>query len=100
MTLSPEALRALRGRRIAMVYQDPLASLNPCLPWASQLSEVLTVHQGLGESRPRGPPVTRCSSVSSMPDPPAIMRRYPHQLSGGQQQRVVIAMALLANPTF
>ena len=96
-TQSAEDLRALRGRRIAMVYQDPLASLNPCLTVGDQLSEVLTVHQGLGARASR----TACHAMLErvrMPDPPAIMRRYPHQLSGGQQQRVVIAMALLANP--
>ena len=96
-TQSAEELRALRGRRIAMVYQDPLASLNPCLTVGEQLSEVLTVHQGLGARASR----TACHAMLErvrMPDPPAIMRRYPHQLSGGQQQRVVIAMALLANP--
>jgi peptide/nickel transport system ATP-binding protein len=96
-TKSGEALRALRGRRIAMVYQDPLASLNPCLTVGDQLAEVLTVHQSLGARASRA----ACHSMLErvrMPDPPAIMRRYPHQLSGGQQQRVVIAMALLANP--
>ena len=96
-TQSAEDLRALRGRRIAMVYQDPLASLNPCLTVGEQLSEVLTVHQGLGARASR----TACHAMLErvrMPDPPAIMRRYPHQISGGQQQRVVIAMALLANP--
>jgi peptide/nickel transport system ATP-binding protein len=96
-TLSPEALRALRGRRIAMVYQDPLASLNPCLTVGEQLAEVLTVHQGLGGRASRAACHAMLERVR-MPDPPAIMRRYPHQLSGGQQQRVVIAMALLANP--
>ncbi len=96
-TLSAEELRALRGRRIAMVYQDPLASLNPCLTVGKQLSEVLTVHQGLGGRASRAACHAMLERVR-MPDPPAIMRRYPHQLSGGQQQRVVIAMALLANP--
>jgi peptide/nickel transport system ATP-binding protein len=94
---SEEALRALRGRRIAMVYQDPLASLNPCLTVGEQLSEVLTVHQGLGGRASRAACHAMLERVR-MPDPPAIMRRYPRQLSGGQQQRVVIAMALLANP--
>jgi peptide/nickel transport system ATP-binding protein len=94
---SDEALRALRGRRLAMVYQDPLASLNPCLTVGEQLVEVLTVHQGLGARASRAACLTMLERVR-MPDPPAIMRRYPHQLSGGQQQRVVIAMALLANP--
>ena len=94
---SDEELRALRGRRIAMVYQDPLASLNPCLTVGEQLSEVLTVHQGLGSRASRAACHTMLERVACPIRPPT-MRRYPHQLSGGQQQRVVIAMALLANP--
>jgi peptide/nickel transport system ATP-binding protein len=92
-----EALRRLRGSRLAMVYQDPQSALNPCLTVGEQLAEVLTVHRGLG----RHAAWQACEAMLErvrMPEPPAIMRRYPHQLSGGQQQRVLIAMALLANP--
>ncbi|HEV8675085.1 MAG TPA: ABC transporter ATP-binding protein [Methylomirabilota bacterium] len=94
---SEEALRALRGSRIAMVYQDPLSALNPCLTVGEQLAEVLLVHRAMG----RQDAWTACLAMLErvhMADPPATMGRYPHQLSGGQQQRVLIAMALLAHP--
>jgi len=94
---TPEALRRLRGDQIAMVYQDPLTSLNPVLRIGDQLTEVLTVHRGLTPAAARA----RCLDMLArvyMPDPEQVLRRYPHQLSGGQQQRVVIAMALLNNP--
>ncbi|MGH7263468.1 MAG: ABC transporter ATP-binding protein, partial [Candidatus Rokuibacteriota bacterium] len=97
VTKSEAELRVLRGSRISMVYQDPLASLNPCLTVGAQLAEVLTVHRGLGRRGARAACLAMLEQVR-MPDPPAILGRYPHQLSGGQQQRVVIAMALLAHP--
>lgn len=94
---SPEELRKLRGDQIAMVYQDPMTSLNPVLRVGQQMTEVLTVHRGISVDEAR----TRCVEMLRrvyMPDPEAVMGRYPHQISGGQQQRVVIAMALLNNP--
>jgi peptide/nickel transport system ATP-binding protein len=80
-----------------MVFQDPMAALNPCLHIGEQLSETLIVHRGLSKEESR----KRCIEMLKrvyIPDPEAIMLRYSHQLSGGQQQRVVIAMALLNNP--
>jgi peptide/nickel transport system ATP-binding protein len=94
---SPEELRRLRGDQIAMVYQDPMTSLNPVLRIGQQMTEVLTVHRGLAADEAHGRCVEMLRRVY-MPDPEAVMRRYPHQISGGQQQRVVIAMALLNNP--
>ena len=94
---SQEELRKLRGDQIAMVYQDPMTSLNPVLPVGQQMTEVLTVHRGLGKDEAR----QRCLDMLRrvyMPDPDKVLERYPHQISGGQQQRVVIAMALLNNP--
>ncbi|GAB4255912.1 dipeptide ABC transporter ATP-binding protein [Deferrisoma sp.] len=90
-------LRAIRGNRIAMVYQDPMQALNPVLRVGDQLAEVLTVHQGL----PKAEALDRARAMLDrvhMPDPGDVLRRYPHQLSGGQQQRVVIAMAMLNEP--
>jgi len=94
---SDEELRRLRGNQMAMVYQDPMEALNPCLRVGDQLSEVLIVHQKMDRSKAYEKCLQMLRRVY-MPDPEDIMMRYPHQLSGGQQQRVVIAMALLNNP--
>ena len=91
-------LQHIRGNRIAMVYQDPMATLNPCLTISEQMTEVLIVHQFLTKKQA----YDRCVEVLrkvNMPDPEEVLERYPHQISGGQQQRVVIAMALLCNPS-
>ncbi|HIC89817.1 MAG TPA: ABC transporter ATP-binding protein, partial [Anaerolineae bacterium] len=92
-----EELRRLRGNQISMVYQDPMQALNPSLRIGDQLTEVLTVHQGMDEDEAYDMCIEMLRRVY-MPDPTAVMERFPHQLSGGQQQRVVIAMALLNNP--
>jgi peptide/nickel transport system ATP-binding protein len=92
-----EELRRLRGDQLAIVYQDPMQSLNPSMRLGDQMKEVLTVHQKLGSKEAE----KRCIEMLErvyMPDAANVMRRYPHQISGGQQQRVVIAMALLNNP--
>lgn len=94
---SERELKEIRGNKIAMVYQDPMAALNPCLRIGDQLTEVLTEHKGLKGNLARDECLQMLERVR-MPDPAAIMQRYPHQLSGGQQQRVLIAMALLTNP--
>ncbi len=94
---SQKGLNQIRGNKIAMVYQDPMAALNPSMRIGEQLTEVLSEHEGLEG----GPAKERCLQMLErvrMPDPSGIMGRYPHQLSGGQQQRVLIAMALLLNP--
>jgi peptide/nickel transport system ATP-binding protein len=96
-TLSDEELRSIRGSQIAMVYQEPMASLNPSMRAGRQLNEVLMVHQGLSEEQAKARSMALLAKVR-LPDPERIMRAYPHQLSGGQQQRVLIAMALLSNP--
>lgn len=92
-----EELRRLRGDQIAMVYQDPMQSLNPSMRLGEQMKEVLTVHQGLADAEAEKQCIKMLERVY-MPDAANVMRRYPHQISGGQQQRVVIAMALLNNP--
>jgi peptide/nickel transport system ATP-binding protein len=94
---SDDALRTVRGRRIGMVYQDPLSALNPCLTVGEQMAEVLMVHKGLDTKDARRACLDMLARVH-MPSPSAMMRCYPHQLSGGQQQRVLIAMALLPSP--
>ena len=94
---SPEELRELRGDRIAMVYQDPMTSLNPVLRIGEQMTEVLTVHREMSNDEAH----ERCIAMLArvyMPDPAKVLERYPHQISGGQQQRVIIATAMLNNP--
>ncbi|HZO22424.1 MAG TPA: ABC transporter ATP-binding protein, partial [Steroidobacteraceae bacterium] len=97
LRLDREALRRVRGAGIAMVYQEPMASLNPSLTIARQLTEVPVCHEGVSQHEA----LTRARSMLDMvqlADAQRIMRSYPHQISGGQQQRVVIAMALLSRP--
>jgi len=93
----PEVLRSIRGRRIAMVYQEPMSALNPVKTIGAQLAEVPMRHLGAGRGEAMDMAAAMIEDVR-LPDPRDILRRYPHQLSGGQQQRIVIAMALLARP--
>jgi peptide/nickel transport system ATP-binding protein len=90
-------LRTIRGRRIAMVYQEPTSSLNPVMTVGRQLAEVPMLHDGASGAVARARAEAMLAEVS-FSDPAAIMARYPHQLSGGQQQRIVIAMALISRP--
>ncbi|MDE2823424.1 MAG: ABC transporter ATP-binding protein [Chloroflexota bacterium] len=96
-SLSPTELMELRGNRIAMVYQDPVTSLNPSMRVGPQVEETLLQHLDIDANAARAKSVDLFESVG-LADPDRIGRRYPHQLSGGQQQRVVIAMALACDP--
>ena len=96
--MSPAELRAIRGRKISMVYQDPMSSLNPVIPIGKQLMEVPIIHFSQSETEAHARALQMLREVN-LPDPETMMTRYPHQLSGGQQQRVVIAMALMAEPS-
>ncbi|MBK9607462.1 MAG: ABC transporter ATP-binding protein [Betaproteobacteria bacterium] len=87
----------LRGAKIAMVYQDPMSSLNPSLQVGIQVAEALLAHERISREAARARTLELFAAVN-MPEPAAIALRYPHQLSGGQQQRVLIAMALACNP--
>ena len=90
-------LRAVRGRRVAYVFQDPAASLNPYLRIGTQLAEVARTHLGLSATEARARSAQRLRDVR-LPDPAARLTAFPHALSGGQRQRAVIAMALMADP--
>ncbi len=96
-TMSDEELRNIRGSRISMVYQEPMASLNPSMLISEQLNEVLIYHEGVSEEEATRRSMEMLDAVR-LPDPERVMNSFPHQISGGQQQRVVIAMALLSNP--
>jgi len=95
--LSAKQRRTLVGREIAMIFQEPIASLNPCFTVAFQLNEALKAHTDLSRKARKD----RCSELLNdvgMPDPQSRLASYPHQLSGGQCQRVMIAMAIACSP--
>ncbi|WP_413873898.1 dipeptide ABC transporter ATP-binding protein [Albidovulum sp.] len=96
-TMGERDLRGIRGSQIAMIYQEPMASLNPAMKIGAQLMEVPMIHEGIGRDEARRRALEVVTDVR-LPDPERILRSYPHQLSGGQQQRIVIAMALMSKP--
>src|SRR6056297_3396492 len=96
--MSDDELRDIRGNEIAMIYQEPMASLNPAMKIGKQLIEVPMIHEGISEKEARQRALEVVRDVK-LPDPHRILRAYPHQLSGGQQQRIVIAMALMSKPS-
>ncbi|HZF34775.1 MAG TPA: ABC transporter ATP-binding protein [Candidatus Angelobacter sp.] len=96
--MSARELRGLRGAEIAMIYQEPMASLNPAMKIGKQLMEVPMIHSGIGADKAHEMALDIVTSVR-LPDPERILKSYPHQLSGGQQQRIVIAMALMSRPS-
>jgi len=89
--------RRIRGNRISMIFQEPMTSLNPVFTIGNQITEALTLHQGLGRREARGVAVEMFARVK-LPDPEAVFDEYPHRLSGGMRQRVMIAMALCCKP--
>lgn len=97
LRLDGAAMRAVRGRRIAMVFQDPMTSLDPVQRIGRQLTEPMRVHLGIdrGEARRRG---IRLLEAVGIADPERRLRSYPHELSGGLRQRVAIAIALSCDP--
>lgn len=97
-TMSDEEMRALRGKDMAMIFQDPMTSLNPVLSIGYQLTEPLILHMGMTKEEARARAAELLGWVG-IPAPEKRLDDYPHQLSGGMRQRVMIAMALACNPT-
>ena len=94
---TPARMRAIRGSLISMVFQDPMTALNPLKSVGSQIDEAIAVHAPMAARERRIRILERLEAVH-LPDPPRILRAYPHELSGGQRQRAMIAMALALEP--
>jgi peptide/nickel transport system ATP-binding protein len=97
LTISSAGLRAMRGKEMAMIFQEPMTSLNPVFTVGEQVMEALRLHEDVSKEEARQRTIELFEEVG-IPDPPRSIDRYPHELSGGQKQRVMIAMALSCNP--
>ncbi|MED1824457.1 ABC transporter ATP-binding protein [Brevibacillus agri] len=95
--LGPKEMREIRGKEIAMIFQEPMTSLNPVHTIGKQLEEVYRLHTDLSKKERREQAIAMLKKVG-VPRAEEIMREYPHQLSGGMKQRVMIAMAMACNP--
>src|SRR5665213_3940113 len=97
LALSAEEMRSVRGKDVAMIFQEPMTSLNPVLTIGSQIAEVLLLHEQMSRQQAYDKSVEMLR-LARIPEPEQRAREYPHQLSGGMRQRAMIAMALACNP--
>ncbi|MDZ4796376.1 MAG: ABC transporter ATP-binding protein [Bacteroidota bacterium] len=95
---SRHEMQEIRGNKIAMIFQEPMTSLNPVLTCGDQVMEAILVHKKVSKAVAQQQTIAWFEKVK-LPDPPAMFNRYPHQLSGGQKQRVMIAMAMCCEPS-
>ncbi|MGE6740489.1 ABC transporter ATP-binding protein [Allorhizobium pseudoryzae] len=95
--LSDGERRKLIGKDMAMIFQEPIASLNPCFTVGFQIEEVLRIHMGMGKKERRARAIELFTQVG-LPNPAERLNHFPHQMSGGQCQRVMIAIAIACNP--
>ncbi|HMI03945.1 MAG TPA: ABC transporter ATP-binding protein [Pedobacter sp.] len=98
LDLSPEEIRRYRGNKIAMIFQEPMTSLNPVFTCGEQVKEAIILHQKADSQTAKAKTIALFKEVQ-LPSPEQVFKSYPHQLSGGQKQRVMIAMALSCNPS-
>jgi peptide/nickel transport system ATP-binding protein len=96
--LSAKEISKIRGNKISMIFQEPMTSLNPVYTCGNQVMEALIQHKKITKEEARQKTIALFEQVS-LPEPTAMLKRYPHQLSGGQKQRVMIAMAMSCNPS-
>jgi peptide/nickel transport system ATP-binding protein len=97
LKLSPKKISSIRGNEIAMIFQEPMTSLNPVFTCGYQVMEAIQLHQKVSKAIAKQKTITLFEQVK-LPDPENLIARYPHELSGGQKQRVMIAMAMSCNP--
>ncbi len=94
---SQKEMRSIRGKEIAMIFQEPMTSLNPVFTIGDQICEVLVLHEKMGKQAAMAE-AQKLLEMVRLPDAAELLKRYPHQLSGGMRQRVMIAMALACRP--
>ena len=98
LSLNDKEIERWRGKKIAMIFQEPMTSLNPVMSCGKQVMEIIMLHEQVSEKEARSRSLRLFEQVK-LPDPSSMLHRYPHELSGGQKQRVMIAMAISCNPS-